>query len=223
MKKISFIVLSIAGIFLIIFILNRELQKVATPEWYMESMTYLPEDDKIRILSLGYESTLAHYLWIRTLLYFGGHYLTDKSYPWLIKMLDIITRLSPHFYPPYEFAAVMLPDFCNNYEAARVIGERGIYYLGAKKWNLYFLMGMIYFKYYQDRRIAAEYFTRGALVKGAPTQKLLSLAKAFFLQSGEVDDELRVLMLAYETADNPDVKRHIAEKIEEKIHQREKR
>lgn len=197
--------------------LNSKLQKVATPEWYQESMSYLPEDDKIKILAMGYESTLAHYLWIRTILYFGEHYLTDKSYPWLIKMLDIITRISPYFYPPYEFATVMLPDFCKNYEAARVIGERGIYYLGSKKWNLYFLMGMIYFKYYQDRHIAAEYFTRGAFVKGAPSEKLFSLAKAFFLQSGDENDELRLLILAYETADNPDVKRHMAERIDEEI------
>lgn len=220
MKRKILIILLITGIFVFIFVLNKELQKTATPEWYQESMTYLPEDDRIKILSSGYESTLAHYLWIRTILYFGGHYLTDRSYPWLIKMLDIITRISPYFYPPYEFAVVMLPDFCNNYDAARVIAERGIYYLGAKKWNLYFLTGMIYFKYYNDRKLAAEYFTRGALVKGAPAKKLFSLAKAFFLQDGVDNEELRLLMLAYETADNPDVKKHILWKIEEKIRQR---
>ena len=193
--------------------LQHDLREITGAAWKQESMTYLPRGDLVKPWLLGFETTVAHYLWIRTVLYFGGHRMKDQDYRWLITMIDAITRLCPRFYPAYEFAAVIVPDVSDNPEAARILLERGQSYLGAEKWNIAFQLGVLYLKYYDDRKTAAQYLSRAALTPGAPRLKLASMASTFFTQAGAADDGVRLLMFAYETADNPDVRRHLAEKI----------
>lgn len=193
--------------------LRASLKKQCGAHWQQESMTYLPGSSTIKHALLGFETTFAHYLWIRTVLYFGGHKMGDNQYPWIIGMLDIITRLCPTFYPAYEFGGLLLPDICNNPEAARILLERGITHLGTKKWNLAFYLGMLYYKRYDDRVMAAQCIARGAFVKGAPQAKLLSLAQSLYSQAGSKQEALQLLAFSYSTSENPEVKAFLAEKI----------
>ncbi len=87
----------------------------------------VPQDERLRYGLLGFETTFAHILWLKTILYFGDHKLTDNKFPWIVKMVDLITRIHPDFYPAYEFAGVMIPEICNDPDAARVILERGLF------------------------------------------------------------------------------------------------
>lgn len=193
--------------------LQKDLRRRTGPAWQQESMTFLPSGERIKPFLLGFETTVAHYLWIRTILYFGGHNLTDRHYPWLIGMLDIITRLCPRFYPAYEFAGVLLPDVTGDPEASRILLERGLTHIGSTKWNIAFHMGVLHLKYYHDRKTAALYIVRAAMAAGAPRGKLINMASTFYTQAGSAYEGLRVLMFAYETSDNPEVRRHLAEKI----------
>ena len=193
--------------------LQHDLRSITGNKWKRESMTYLPQGDRIKPFLLGFETTLAHYLWIRTVLYFGGHQMTDNDYPWLIDMLDGITRLCPWFYPAYEFAGLMVPEVCGNPGAARVLLERGLTYLGGTRWNIAFYMGSLYLNSYHDRKTAAEYMARAAFTPGAPREKLVALANAFYTQAGSPAEALRLLTFAYNNSDNPEVRRHLAEKI----------
>ncbi len=204
---------AIVVIFTAINLLQTNLQRITGSQWKQESMTYLPKGEGAKGAFLGFETTVAHYLWIRTVLYFGSHVITDKQYPWLIDMLDIITRLCPYFYPAYEFAGIMVPEVCRNPAAARILLERGLTHLGAVKWNIAFYMGTIFLKYYDDRKTSAHYMARAALTPGAPREKLASMAHTFFTQAGSFEEGLQFLYFAYETSDNPEVKRYLAEKI----------
>jgi hypothetical protein len=181
----------------------------------MENMALLPRSDASRPLFLGFESTYAHYLWIRTVLYFGNHYMADSDFRWLTSMLDIITRLHPGFYPAYEFAGLMLPELGGGPESARVLLERGISALGTSKWNLYFYQGMIYYKFYNDKELAAIYFARAARVDGAPATKLARLAANMFVQSGSQQRAVQFTEFMYATSENPEVRRYLEAKLHE--------
>jgi hypothetical protein len=196
-----------------IFFLKKKLHEVTGPSWHTENMTYLPKGDRLKDAFLGFETTVAHYLWIRTILYVGEHVTSDREYVWLIDMIDNITRLCPWFYPAYEFAGLMIPDICGNPEAARILLERGMTHLGPKRWSLPFYMGMVYLKYYNDRRTAAEYVARAAMADSPHKAKLASMAHSFYTQAGIPDMDIQVLLFSYETSDNPEVRRHLAEKI----------
>lgn len=180
-----------------------------------ECLTYVPRDAQIKAGLLGFETTLAHMLWIRTVVYFGGHYLTDKNYPWLVKMVDFITRLNPHFYPAYEFAGIMLPEVCNNPDAARVILERGLFHIGESKWNVPFYLSMLLYKYYGEYEMAAEYMALASQVNGAPTEKLAGVAAALYSKAGLPQIAENYLKLTIEASENPEVRRHLLGKLTE--------
>lgn len=196
-----------------IIVFQAKLTSIQGINWKKESITYLPENARVKGALLGFETTAANYLWIRSVLYFGGHYITDQNYEYLVNMVDMVTRLNPYFYPAYEFAGLMIPDLCNNPDAARVILERGIFYLGTKRWNPAFYLGMIYYKYYGDKRKAAYYFALASQAKGAPVKKLASLASLFYNQTGDRKASLSFLSFLYETSESPDVRKYLMEKL----------
>lgn len=203
------------SIFIGIFFFQTRLTGYAGQKWKCESLTYIPRDERLRSGLLGFETTFSHILWIKTLLYFGGHYLTDKNYPWLVKMIDLITKLNPRFYPAYEFAGVMIPEVCNDINAARVILDRGIFYIGDRKWNLAFYMSMLFYKYYGENEIAAEYMAMAAQVKGAPAVKLAGIAAALYSKAGLSKNAEDFLILMYQVSENPEVRSHLSTKIME--------
>lgn len=182
--------------------------------WKAESFSYLPDNRQIGDFLLGYKTTLSHYLWIKTVIYFGGHYISDKHYTWIVNMLDIITKLNPYFYPAYEFAGVLLPDITGNPDMSRILLERGLTNLRIKQWNIAFHMGMLYYLYYNDNSAAARYIELASRAPGAPKEKLVGLAATLYRKSGQEEYAFSYLKMMYETSDNPEVKRQILEKID---------
>jgi hypothetical protein len=179
------------------------------------SMSYVPQSEKIRPFLLGFHSVFADYLWIRTTLYFGGHIQTDRQYPWLVHMVDVVTRLNPNLYPAYEFAGLMLPDVCRNADAARIILERGIASNVEKKWKLYYYLGMIYYRYYDDRQTAASCIARAVTQKNSQGYRLAGLAAAMFKKAGKPEEGKEFLEFAYSLSENPEVKRYLQIKRDE--------
>jgi hypothetical protein len=207
----SIAVLVIAGG---IYYTQTYLSKQTDPRWKTESFSYLPDNERIKDYLLGYETTVSHYLWIRTIIYFGEHYKGDKHYLWLVNMLDIITKLNPLFYPAYEFAGVVLPDITKNPDISRIMLERGLTQLNDRQWNIAFYMGMLYYQMYNDTYTAAKYFEVASRFNSSHQAKFISLAAAFYKKSGLEKNGLNFLILMYETSDNPEVKRHLKEKID---------
>jgi hypothetical protein len=117
---------AVVVIFGSIVVLQNRLTGLSRSSEVPQSMAYLPESDKIIPWFLGFQTVVGDYLWIRTTLYFGGHLLKDRQYPWLLSMVDMVTKLNPRFYPAYEFAGLLLPDVCKNLDAAKILLQRGI-------------------------------------------------------------------------------------------------
>ena len=173
-----------ALVFGIITLAQTRLTSLRGVDWTRENLTYLPSSDRIKPYLMGFESVYAEYLWIKTVLYFGSHSLTDKKYDYLITMIDNITRINPYFYPAYEFAGLIIPDICKNPSAAKIILERGLSHIGKTRWNLAFYMGVLYYKYYDDKVAAGLYYARASQVPGAPVKKLSELAAGMMTKAG---------------------------------------
>jgi hypothetical protein len=204
---------TIAIIFGSIVVLQNRLTLLSWSSQTPQSMTYLPETDKIRPWFLGFHTVFGDYLWIRTTLYFGGHLLKDHQYPWLISMVDMVTRLNPHFYPAYEFAGLMLPDLCRNLDAAKILLQRGISANIENKWKLYFYLGMLYYQYYNDYKNAAIFIAIAAQMPKAPVTKLASLATTFFSRAHNEKKAEEFAYLLYNVSENPEVRRYLLNKL----------
>jgi len=72
------------------------------------SSGHKPSGKFISAASLGFDELAADFLFVKAVLYFGGHYLSDREYIWLYHLLDTSTTLSPHFEEVYEFGAIVL-------------------------------------------------------------------------------------------------------------------
>jgi len=215
MKRLIISLALAAVIFAGIVGANMRLSAIRGAVPPLESVTYLPGSERIKPFMLGFNTTYAHYLWIRTVIYSGDHMMGDRQFHWLVQMVDMITRLHPHFNEAYEFAGLMIPDLCGDPDAARVILERGINVFGTSKWNIPFYLGMLYYRYYKDPERAAINFAIAAQAPGDHQAKLARLAATFYNDAGMDTDAFDVLAFLYETSENPEVRRHIAAKMEE--------
>lgn len=204
---------AVVVIFGSIVVLQNRLTLLSRSSQAPQSMTYLPERDKIIPWFLGFHTEFADYLWIRTTIYFGGHLLTDRQYPWLTSMVDMVTRLNPRFYPAYEFAGLLLPDVCGNLDAAKILLQRGISASIENKWKLYFYLGMLYYKYYDDYKNAANFIAIAAQMPNAPAAKLASLATTFFSRAHNEKKAEEFEYLLYNISENPEVRRYLLEKM----------
>jgi hypothetical protein len=209
-RSVFTIVILLCAVFGGIIFLQNRLSAISKTFQVPPSMAYLPESEKIRPWLLGFHTAFADYLWIKTTLYFGSHLLGDHQFPWLVHMVDIVTRLNPNFYPAFEFGGLLVPEICNNPNAGRIILERGVCAPFEKKWKLYFYLGMLHYKYFNDYEKAALCIATAAQLPGAPKDKLSSIAesmdkKAASLRSAE--------QFMYSTSENPEVRRFLGDKI----------
>jgi hypothetical protein len=204
---------AVVVIFGSIVVLQNRLTLLSRSSQAPQSMTYLPESDKIIPWFLGFHTAFADYLWIRTTIYFGGHLLSDRHYPWLIHMVDMVTRLNPRFYPAYEFAGLLLPDVCGNLDAAKILLQRGISANIGNKWKLYFYLGMLYYEHYDDYENAARCIATAAQMPNAPAKKLASLAVTFFSRAHAEKNAEEFAYILYNISENPEVRRYLLEKM----------
>jgi hypothetical protein len=218
MRRTGFVVASFACIIILfggIVVLQNKLSAISKICPVSPSMAYLPESEKIRPWFLGFHTAFADFLWIKTTIYFGGHLLSDKQYPWLIHMVDIVTRLNPSFYPAYEFGGLLLPEICHNPQAGRIILERGVCASVEKKWKLYFYLGMLYYKYFNDFEKTIVCIATAAQLPGAPVEKLTRMVGSLVNKTSGTASADQILTFMYSTSENPEVRRYLIGKISE--------
>ncbi len=127
---------------------------------------YLPNIEFLRLASLGYRTALANVLWFRTISYFGSHYRSDRLYPWLARMCDVVTDLDPRAQHVYRFAGVILPWEAGLPDDGIAILEKGIRTF-PDSWQLRFLLGFDYFFFKNDIARALPHVRRATELPGS--------------------------------------------------------
>jgi hypothetical protein len=164
-----------------------EYKALAECPWCEEQMgddiTYVPLNVSVtRLFSPADPDFLADFLWLRTMYYFGQHALTDRQYPYLFHLLDIITDLSPEWAYPYIFGAVVLPTEADASADGVYIIDKGLVF-HPDNWNLWFFKGYYLWKS-GDTISAAEAFHKASLCSGAPIY-LAKLSATLATRSGQ--------------------------------------
>ncbi len=91
----------------------------------------LPPPRELLVLSLGYRSALADFLWAHVLVSQGLHNEEHRRFDSLIRLLQAINELEPTYRDPYLFADALITFQANETPreevlAARAIMERGM-------------------------------------------------------------------------------------------------
>jgi tetratricopeptide (TPR) repeat protein len=130
-------------------------------------LVYLPDAARLRPLALGYDTVLANLLWFRTISYFGAHLETDRAYPWLEAMCDLVTDLHPRAFHAYQFAGLILPWEARDPDAGIRLLEKGLRHF-PDSWLLHYYLGVVHYLFQGDTEQAAEHLEHSARLPDAP-------------------------------------------------------
>lgn len=193
-----------------IFIHNRlDRIKIShdSPKFYMS----IPSGDLLKPFTLGYDQLVADFFWIQAISYFGDHLKSDRRYPWLYHILDLVTTLDPDFIWPYYFGGIVLSLEANQVEQSnRILQKASKYHPTVWKFPLY--LGFNYWYHNSDPLKAASYIEIAAKLPGSP-RYLKTLPASLYSESGQKEAALRFLQEMEENTQDPHMKAAILKRI----------
>jgi hypothetical protein len=128
----------------------------------------VPAAQSLKSVTLGFDSLLADYYWLKFVSYIGDVHLNkqaDRSKT--EQFVDLIIALDPHFVSAYWFAAFTLGGDQRNPRKAAEILEFGIQN-NPDNWYLPFIAGVNQYLYAGNAAAAASYYKVAAGYPGAP-------------------------------------------------------
>jgi hypothetical protein len=137
------------------------------PKQQREELLYFPSNRFVKAVTAGSDLILADFLWIETGSYFGKHRRSDKLYPYLYHMLDIITDLDPKFIPPYTLGTILLATDARESELALKFLDKGMRD-NPELWQIPFTKGFIYYVHNKNPEKASKWFLLASFKKDAP-------------------------------------------------------
>jgi hypothetical protein len=146
---------------------SARLNEQLTADQGREQLVYLPPSHFLKTVSLGYEQALADVLWFRTISYFGRHYQSDRIYPWLASMCQVVTDLDPRAEHVYRFGGVILPWEADRVDDGIGLLEKGVHNM-PDSWQLQYMLGFSYYFFRNDLAAASRTLRTASFVPGAP-------------------------------------------------------
>ncbi|MFH0812451.1 MAG: hypothetical protein V2A69_06385 [Pseudomonadota bacterium] len=174
---------------------------------------YIPSGTFLKPFTLGFNQLTADYFWIKTISYFGDHLLSDRNYPWLYHILDLVTTLDPLCKWPYFFGGIVLSLEAEQVEQSNLILEKAMrYHPGV--WNFPFYLGFNYWYHYNNPIKAASYIEIAAKLPGAPAY-LKTFPARLYTEAGQRGAALQFLEEMLKKTQDPRMRAKIEKRIEE--------
>lgn len=192
---------------------GRRLEATAPGDLAGDEPVYLPKAKYLAPMSLGWKNALADVLWFRTISYFGKHFRSDRTYPWLAAMCELVTDLDPRALHVYRFAGVILPWEGDQVDAGIRLLEKG-----AKEfpdnWLLHYHLGFSEYFFKNDSEKAVRHLQTAVSLPGAhPT--IARLAAVLARKQFGPETTLAFLDELQGTVDSNDVRDVIVEQMRE--------
>ncbi len=157
---------ALCGLGLVVAITGADLDDAAEAAKQSNGPVYLPRAEYLRPMSLGWQNVLADVLWFDTISYFGEHFRSDRTYPWLAQMCDLITDLDPRAEHVYRFAGFILPWEADQADAGVRLLEKGARQF-PDSWLLQYYIGFHYYFFKNDYARAVTHLRRAMQLPGA--------------------------------------------------------
>lgn len=195
---------------------------------------YFAPPEVIHHFSLGFSDLYADILWMKLIqnidfcssqkglpIYDGTRkYQCEKG--WSYKMTLAITNLAPLFLKPYEISAGIMSILMGDKLGAKIIYDKACKNF-PDNWKIHFSAGYHYLIELQDKKKAAQLFTKAAKLGGPPW--LYALVSKTYGDMGKLLLSREVLLLALQqniTEQYKEVLKARLKELEEKIKQSKK-
>jgi tetratricopeptide (TPR) repeat protein len=132
-----------------------------------ERVWLLPPAGALRVASLGFHAAVADVVWLLTVQYIGGHFVTDRQFPHLRRLVETVVDLDPHFVEAYTLGALFLNYSGGNVHAALDLLERG-HRANPGRWEPAHDLARTYYLDLKDYPKALEWFKVTERIPGRP-------------------------------------------------------
>ncbi len=174
---------------------------------------YLPQAKYLRPMSLGYHNALADLLWFRAISYFGAHYRSDRTYPWLGHICELVTDLDPRAEHVYRFCGLILPWEAGKVDEGIALLEKGAKALPESLQISYFL-GFTYFFFKGDNHRAPVHLRHAAALPGSHPG-IARLVAVLGAETLGPEESMRFLAELEQSVDSPSVRQVVRENVKE--------
>ncbi len=106
---------------------RRQFTTITGIRTYQEKM-YLPNADKLKLVTLGFEHLYADLLWLRAIQAFGSRWEAGGDMKPVFHYFDVITDLDPHFVEAYNLGNLVIGDEGGDYQRSLDILRKGMIY-----------------------------------------------------------------------------------------------
>jgi tetratricopeptide (TPR) repeat protein len=188
------VVLACAG-GVIAFQVSRPARAPADPRVFVPSAAFFLD------FSPSFRTSVADVYYLATVQYYGEHVKGDGRLDSLPQMVDLVTRLSPHFTRAYLFGAFSLID-AGRPDVAYETLKRG-FAENPDDWHFPAYLGYFVYRFgpaISKDLVAARWYQQAAAIPGAPSY-LLRLAAALAAEGGEEGKAILMWGQAYMAGD----------------------
>ena len=153
----------------LIHIAHQGADRQRFKETHNEERFFLPNPEVTQALSLGQQTMVSDFLWIRTVLLFADFAwdCQDREARWLVSMLRTMTVLDPSWRTLYMYGGNML-GVCNKVEEADAIFELGHQNL-PEEYYFPFSLAMNAYQEHKDYEAAEQWMRIAVTKEGAPS------------------------------------------------------
>ena len=208
MKSLTVLVLAVFGFLSLAVVLDRGVR----PKEAGEELAYLPSAKFLKPALLGFESLAADLFWIQTIQYFGKHVTSDRRFPKLFPLLDLVTSLDPQFIEAYRLGGLYLAYFAREVDRAIALYEKGIA-SNPERWELPHDLGRLYYLDLKDYGKALEWFQRADQLPGRPDYIHRFVAR-LYAATGLEELALEMWRQIYEQTDNEEIRQMAEQEIQ---------
>jgi len=176
-------------------------------------LMYFPSGYLLKPMALGHPLTLADFLWLRAIQYYGEHRMTDNQFPMVAHIFSTITQLDPRFAEAYLFGGLVLAAEGRDRDRGLALLKEGVA-RNPGRWELPFWTGFIYYMMKGHEHEAAYYFARAARLPAAPgyVVRFAAHAKA---RSGDLNTALALWEGLLASTTNPAMRALAEQKMAE--------
>ena len=178
----------------------------------LPAVLYLQSPAVARRVALSFDNMAADLYWMRALQHFGSTRLKasgEKRFENLYPFLDLATSLDPRFTIAYRFGAIFLseapPGGPGRPDLAVRLLEKGIA-ATPDRWQYHQDIGFVHYWWTGDYHRAAEAFSKGAALPGAPWW-MQSLAAVTLAEGGDRGTSRLLWRALAQTPDNDFLRR----------------
>jgi hypothetical protein len=201
------------GLTAVVWVTGTRLDETATTVARADEPVYLPRAEYLRPMSLGWQNVLADILWFRTISYFGEHYRSDRTYPWLAEMCDLVTDLDPRAEHVYRFAGFILPWEANQADAGIRLLEKGARQF-PDSWTFQYFLGFQSYFFKNDYPTALTHLRRAAQLPGVH-QSVAQLIAVLAAEQYGAETTLEFLAELERNVDSPELRAVVRENVQE--------